>query len=81
MRLNADGSYESYNNSVTPSNRTDKGKCRWKVENGIFILSCEGLAATRNKIKKKNDPSTGKPTIVFGEGYVYVSIDNNSFSK
>ena len=45
--------YESYNNSVTPANRTDKGKCKWKVENGIFVLTCEGGPATRNKIKKE----------------------------
>ena len=78
IRLNADGSYESYNNSVTPATRTDKSKCKWKVENGIFVLTCDGSPATRNKIKKKNDLTTGKPAIVIGDGdgYVYISMDN-----
>jgi hypothetical protein len=52
--------------------------CKWKVENGILVLTCEGSPATRNKIKKKNDPATGKPTIVIGEGYVYFSADNKT---
>ena len=76
IKLNADGSYESYNNSVSPANRTDKGKCKWNVEAGIFVLTCEGSQATRNSIKKKNDPVTGKPTLVIGEYYPYFSMDN-----
>jgi len=78
IKLNADGSYESYNNSVTPANRTDKGKCRWNIEDGMFVLTCEGSAATRNTIKKKNDPSTGKPTLVIAEYYPYFSMDNKA---
>jgi hypothetical protein len=81
IKLNADGSYESYNNSVTAANRTDNGKCKWKVENGIFALNCGGNQTTRNKIKKKNDPATGKPTLVIGEGYVYFSMDNKAAWK
>ena len=78
IKLNADGSYESYNNSVTPANRTDKGKCKWNVEDGMFVLTCEGSPATRNTIEKKNDPATGKPTIVIGEYYPYFPVDNKA---
>jgi hypothetical protein len=81
IKLSADGIYESYNNSVTPANRTDKGKCKWKVENGIFVLTCEGNQPTRNKIKKKNDPATGKPTLVIAESYIYFSADNKASWK
>jgi hypothetical protein len=76
IRLYADGSYESYNNSVMPANRTDKGKCKWTVEDGMFLLSCEGSQTTRNTIKKKNDPATGKPTLVLADYYPYFSMDN-----
>ena len=78
IKLAADGIYESYNNSVTAATRTDKGKCKWKVENGIFVRACEGGITTRNKIKKKNDATTGKPALVIGEGYVYLSADNKA---
>jgi len=76
IKLNADGSYESYNNSVTSANRTDKGKCKWTVEDGMFVLSCEGSQITRNTIKKKNDPATGKPTLVLADYYPYFSMDS-----
>jgi hypothetical protein len=76
IKLMADGYYESYNNSVTPANRTDKGKCKWNVENGMFVLTCEGSPANSNTIEKKNDPATGKPTLVIGEYYPYFSMDN-----
>ena len=76
IKLNVNGYYESYNNAVSPSTRTDNGKCKWKVEAGIFVLTCEGSQATRHTIKKKNDPATGKPTLVLDNHYPYFSMDN-----
>lgn len=76
IKLNAEGSYESYNNTVSPANRTDKGKCKWKIEAGIFVLTCEGSQTTRNTIKKKNDPASGKPTLLLADYYPYFSMDN-----
>jgi hypothetical protein len=78
FRLYADGTYESYNNSVAAANRTDKGKCKWNVESGMFVLTCEGTVATRNSVKKVNDPSTGKPTLLIANSYPYFSMDNKN---
>jgi hypothetical protein len=61
---------------VAASNRTDKGKCKWDVEDGMFVLTCEGSRATSSSIKKKNDPATGKPMLVIAEYYPYFSMDN-----
>ncbi|HET6722853.1 MAG TPA: hypothetical protein VFH07_08900, partial [Chitinophagaceae bacterium] len=78
IKLNADGSYESYHNSMTPANRIDKGKCRWNIEKGVFLLICDGSPITRHSIKKINDPATGKPTLVIAEYYPYFSMENKT---
>ena len=78
IRLYEDGSYESYTNAVAPSSRTDKGKCKWRVENGIFILTCQGSQPTSNTIKKLNDRATGKPTLVIAEYYPYFPVGDKS---
>jgi hypothetical protein len=78
IKLNGDGSYESYHNSITPAGRTDKGKCRWTIEKGILVLICDGMPATRNTIKKINDAATGKPTLLIAEYYPYFSMENKT---
>jgi hypothetical protein len=68
---------DSYNGSMTPANRV-KGKCLWAFDYGVFTTNCDGgrdQSTHRYDFEKKNDPSTGKPTIVVN-GYVYISIDN-----
>jgi hypothetical protein len=76
IKLLADGSYESYTGSVSPASRTDKGKCRWRVEAANFILSCDKAPESINPIEKRNDAATGRPMLVIGNYANYFSMDN-----
>jgi hypothetical protein len=76
-KLNADGSYDYYTGALTPANRS-KGTCSWSFDHGVFTTSCEvdkHQSSGRYDFEKKNDPKTGKPTIVVN-GYVYINVDN-----
>jgi hypothetical protein len=75
-KLNADGTYDYYNGSMTEANRY-KVKCNWELDGGLIMVTfCEGdKYKNRYDIEKKNDPATGKPTMVIN-GYAYFSMDN-----
>jgi hypothetical protein len=78
-KFNADGTYDVYTGSVSPANRS-KGKCYWSFDQGVFTTTCEGgkyAASYRYDFEKKNDPRTGKPTILVNN-YVYTSVDNKA---
>jgi hypothetical protein len=78
-KFNADGTYDLYTGSITPANRS-KGKCYWGFDKGVFTTNCEGgkyQASYRYDFEKKNDPRTGKPTIIVNSA-VYTSEDNKA---
>lgn len=75
-KLNADGTYDYYSGAMTEANRY-KVKCNWELDGGLIMVTfCEGdKYKNRYDIEKKNDPATGKPTLVIN-GYAYFSMDN-----
>ena len=78
--FNADGTYDLYTGSIAPANRS-KGKCYWGFDKGVFTTNCEGEGkyqpSYRYDFEKKNNPQTGKPTIIVNSS-VYTSVDNKA---
>jgi hypothetical protein len=75
MKMNADGTTESYLNSVAPSNKS-KGFCYWRIDGNFYESICDGATSVhRFTIQKGYDTATGKPTLTLS-GYLYVAADN-----
>ena len=81
--FNADGTYQYYVGSIKPQNQMPAGKCYWKVNGKYLECLAEGWDKVYEyELQKKNDASTGKPTLVIqfkGTEYrTYFSEDNKT---
>jgi hypothetical protein len=77
MKMNADGTSESYLNSVTPANKS-KGFCYWLIDGNFYESVCDGFTSvSRYSFQKGYDKETGKPTLTLA-GYVYIAADNKT---
>lgn len=86
-KLNADGTFEYYDGSVSEANKS-KGINNWKIEEGGYdkygVAIIDFAWATgkgyvmRQNLQKKNDPATGKPAITLNTTTMLVSADNKA---
>ena len=77
MKMNADGTSESYLNSVTPANKS-KGFCYWLIDGSFYESICDGgTSVNRYTFQKGYDKATGKPTLNLA-GYIYIAADNKT---
>jgi hypothetical protein len=68
-KFNSDGTYEYYAGAIHPVNQMPKGKCYWRISGNVLELySGEWSDIAKASIEKKNDPATGKPTLVIQTG-------------
>jgi hypothetical protein len=64
-KFNGDGTYEYYVGSISQANQTPKGKCYWRINNNnLELFHSDWSDVIRIRFQKKNDPVTGKPTII-----------------
>jgi hypothetical protein len=65
FKFNGDGTYEYYAGSVILANQMPKGKCYWRLNgNSIELFSSSWDDVVRIRFLKKNDPVTGKATLL-----------------
>lgn len=77
MKMNPDGTTESYLHSVTPANKS-KGFCYWRIDGSSYESICDGgTSVNRFTIQKGYDAATGKPTLTLS-GYTYIAADNKT---
>jgi len=85
-KLNADGTFEFYDGTVSDATKS-KGINHWKIEeggydkNGVAIIDftwAGGGFTQRDDLEKKNDPVTGKPAFTLNTTILFVSADNKA---
>lgn len=85
-KLNADGTFEYYDGSVSEATKS-KGINHWKIEeggynkNGVAIIDFKwagGGFTQRDDLAKKNDPATGKPAFTLNTTILFISADNKA---
>jgi hypothetical protein len=79
-KFNSDGTYEYYAGPVHSVNQMPKGKCYWRINGDVLELySGEWNDVVKSSFQKKNDPVSGKPTLIIQAGATesrtYVSED------
>jgi hypothetical protein len=86
-KLNADGTFDFYDGTVSEANKS-KGINNWKIEeggynkNGVAIIDFAWATGKgyvlRQDLQKKNDPVTGKPAITLNTTTMLISADNKA---
>lgn len=81
-KFNGDGTFAYYSGSISPESQMPQGTCIWRA-NEYYIEMYNGAWGSVSQLpyKKKNDPASGKPAIVFGGGnnmVYYISDDNKA---